>query len=319
MQSLPLSWALTPNNNFANEIPKLSFNNLVWVPYRTLETKAHFYNFISQQTLQSSNDLIIRGCNKYHVEELSKRGFSSTKIGIEAILETSKNHFEKKSLTSLVKRGLRNGKVKQLTYSYEISKQFNEFKKQSVHSHKPQLQNLFQTNFTSNNLLYIFESKQNEWLGAILLSVNSKEKLHTELILRKPNAPVGIIEALVYTIFFDAKNNGFKKVSLGEVPFITKEKTKIKNYRVYIVVKLGTLFRFAYNYKGLYNFKNKFNPNWEFVYISVKPKLKLKHFAFLFVQSNLHKLVLFQLKEKLKNIKKIYNYPNFILRLLDFN
>ena len=319
MQSLPLSWALTPKNNFVNEIPKLNFNNLVWVPYRTLETKTHFYNFISQQTLQSSNDLIIRGCNKYHVEELSKRGFSSTKIGLEAILETSENHFGKKSLISLVKRGLRNGKVKQLPYSYKISKQFDEFKKQSVHSHKPQLQNLFQTNFTPNNLLYVFESKQNEWLGAILLSVNSKEKLHTELILRKPNTPIGIVEALIHSIFTDAKNNGFKKVSLGEVPFIMKEKTKIKNYKVYIAVKLGSLFKFAYNYKGLYNFKNKFNPKWEFVYISVKPKLKLKHLVFLFVQSNLHKLVLFQFKEKLKGIKKSYISPNFILRLLDFN
>ncbi len=316
MQSLPLSWALTPNNNLENDIIKPGSKNLVWVPFRTLETKAHFYNFISQQTLQSSNDLIIRGCNKYHVEELSKRGFSSTKIGIEAILETSQNHFDKKSLISLIKRGLRHGKVKQLPYSYKISMQFDKFKKQSVHSHKPQLQNLFQTNFTSNNLLYVFESKQNEWLGAILLSVNSKEKLHTELILRKPNAPIGIIEAIIHAIFIDAQNNGFKKVSLGEVPFVLKEKTKIKNYKAYIAIKLGYLIKFAYNYQYLYNFKNKFNPKWEFVYISVKPKLKLKHFAFLFIQSNLHNLVLFQLKEKLK---ESFFYPKFILRLLDFN
>ncbi len=316
MQSLPLSWALTSSNNFRNEFTKHHFNNLTWVPFRTLETKAHFYNFITQQTLHSSKDVIIRGCNKYHVEELSKQGFTSTKIGMEAILETSANHFEKKSLNSLIKRGLRYGNVYQKPYSYKVAKQFNEFRKKTVHSHKPQLKNLFQTDFTPNNLLYVFQSKTNEWLGAILLSVNSNEKLHTELILRKKNAPTGIIEAIIKNIFEDAKKNGFTKVSLGEVPFVLKKNTKIDNYRVYFAIKLGSLFKFAYNYKGLYNFKNKFTPKWEFVYISVKPKLKLKHFAFLFVQSNLHNLIIFRLKEK---FKESYFYPKFILRLLDFN
>jgi len=301
MQSLPLSWNLTPDKELVAEITKLNFNRLVWVPYHKLETKAHFYKFISQQISDTSNELIIRGCNKYHAEELSKHGFSSAQIGLEAILETNRNHFEKKSLQALVKRGLRNGKVVLLPYSYSNLTQFKLFQKQTVHAHKPQLQNLFQTNFTQDNLLYVFESKKGEWLGAILLSVNSKVKLHTELILRKPSAPIGIVEALIKHVFDDAKRNGFKKVSLGEVPFILGKGVK-KNYKILLAIKLGKILQFAYNYKGLYNFKNKFDPQWESVYIAVKPKLKFKHLTFLFIQTNLHKLVSFQLTAYLKQI-----------------
>ena len=318
MQSLPLSWTLTPNESLVAEITRLNFNKLVWVPYHALETKAHFYKFISQQTPNAADELIIRGCNKYHAAELSKQGFASAQIGIEAILETNGNHFEKKSLQSLVKRGLRNGKVKLLSYSYSNLRKFELFKKQTVHSHKPQLKNLFQTDFTPSGLLYVFESKEKEWLAAILLSVNSKIKLHTELILRKPSAPVGVVEALIKQIYDDAKNNGYKKLSLGEVPFILKKNSK-NNYKIYLAVKLGNMLKFAYNYKGLYNFKNKFNPKWESVYIAVKPKLKLKHLTFLFIQSNMHNLVSFQLKEYVKQVKTLYKHPNFILRLLDFN
>jgi len=317
MQSLPLSWALRPSKKYSNEHSEYIFRNMVWVPFRTLETRAHFYNFIA---MQSYDNLIIRGCNKYHAKELTKCGFASAKIGMEAILETKQNHFKKKSLIALVKRGLRNGYVKQFPYSLETLKMFNNLKLSSVHSHKPQLQNLFQTNFTPNNLLYAFVSNQNEWLGAILLSVNSNVKLHTELILRKSNAPSGVIEAIIKQIFDDAKTKNIKELSLGEVPFVLKDNNKTDNFKIFLAVKLGSLFKFAYNYKGLYNFKNKFNPRWEFVYLSVKPKLKIKHLVFLFLQSNLHNLILYQTKEIIKNkLKTILNKTFFLFRLLDFN
>jgi hypothetical protein len=239
---------------------------------------------------------------------------------MEAVLNTSQDHFNKRSLKDLVKRGNRHGIVQKISYSEKNETKLNRFKKYTSHANEPQLKNLFQTDFNEHNSLYVFKKFNNDWLGAILLSQNGKEKLHTELILRHSDAPVGIMEALVYYIFEEAKKNGWKELSLGEVPF--KIEHRSFDLRSYTIKSAGRLVNFAYNHNGLYNFKNKFQPGWENLYICSSSKFRIKHILFILFYSNFHKLFVHKLFYIIKKYfvlvfdKKI---RNFIPKQLDFN
>ena len=154
-----------------------------------------------------------------------------------------------------------------------------------------------------------------------MLSKNSFEKLHTELLLRRVETPVGVMEALIEHTFSYAKYHGFSELSLGEVPFI---RTAAKNSDLHstILEDMGRLFNFAYNFEGLYNFKNKFRPEWKDLYICANNGIKMKHLFFLFVNTNFHNLAIHKLILKVKRLLSYLNIPYnrfFILRKLDFN
>lgn len=294
MNSLPLSWSLI-NSEFTNS-RIISNKRIKWFALQDLNANDFDYRILTET--EENKQIVIRGCNIDLTNSLNKIGYSAFQFGMEAILDTSKNHFEKKSLKKLIKRGLRHGKIKKLFYSQENAKQLEEFRKTASHGNEPQLNNLFQTEFNPNNELYAFVDQNDNWLGIILTSRNSTEKIHTELILRKANAPIGIMEALVKYTFEDVKNERYKYLSLGEVPFIKNNKPV--DLKSYIAYKVGLLLNFAYNYRGLYYFKNKFQPQWNELFICTSSKIKINHILFLLYNSNFHKLVFYKTFSRLK-------------------
>lgn len=297
MNSLPLSWSLL--NSEVRYSKTISRWNIKWLALQNV-SKSMFISEV-EKGLSKYYDTILRGCNSKLVNKLEDVGFSSIQIGMEAVLDTRKDHFNKDSLKKILKRGKRHGRVMKIPYSEKNMLKLNDFQKLSVHGAEPQLKHLFQTEYKENNLLYIFTDFNKKWLGAILLSKNSINKLHTELILRHPKAPIGIMEVLVEFIFNKAKKQNFRYLSLGEVPFTANDIGLLK-IKSWFTVKTGRLLNFAYNYKGLYNFKNKFQPNWEKLYICSSTKVKLKHLFFIFFHSNFHKLIVYKLLYSLKNI-----------------
>lgn len=315
MDSLPLSWSITKNKKSNSKI--IDKWNLRW--HALNFSPSSDYRIYYDQISNHNYETIIRGCNSELEKKLSNYGFSSIQIGMEAVLKTSYDHFNKKSLKELVKRGQRHGIIEKIKYSEENKIKLNEFKNITSHSKEPQLKNLFQTEFSKDNFLYIFKNNNN-WLGAILISKNSKKKLHTELILRRPNAPIGIMEALIRHVFIESKNNGWKELSLGEVPFVIDRNSF--SLRSFAVKGAGKIINFAYNHKGLYNFKNKFQPNWEKLYICTSSKFKLKHIFFILFYSNFHKLITYKMFSIIKkySLKLFYKkFSIFIPKQLDFN
>jgi len=276
-------------------------DNVNWISHTEFQNKINFFEIIDSHIKNNSESvLIIRGCNYSIKNTLEERGFYSLKIGSEALLDTSKNCFDKKSLTKLVARGLKKGKIEKLNYSLENAQKLSEFKKYSTHSKEPQLKNLFQTEFEKNHTLYVFK-KNNIWLGAVLVSKYSNSKIHTELILRNKNSPVGTIEAIIQYIYSDINKQNIKFLSLGEVPF-SESVTFIKDgFYSKIVNVTGKFLKFAYNFEGLKKFKSKFNPDWEPVYICFSKKISVKHLIFLLVKSNFHKLIFYKFIFTIKN------------------
>lgn len=313
MNSLPLSWS-SINNSFQSS-KRINKWNLSWIAFQNISLN-NFTNEINQFISGPSN-VVLRGCNNEIKDKLEKTGFYSTQIGLEAQLSTDQNHFKKKSLRELIRRGKRNGKIRQMPYSLENRNKFKKFKKDCVHGNEPQLKNLFQLEFNSENFLFVFISKEGLWLGAVLLSKNSKIKIHTELLLRRKNAPSGIMEALIEYSFIEMKNNGYSYFSLGEVPF-TYKKLNFSDPVSILSHKMGKLLNFSYNWKGLYNFKKKFNPIWNEVYICSSTKIGFKQILIILIYSNFHSLVLqkiiYNIKEIL-NIKKLFKKQNYCSEL----
>lgn len=300
MNTLPLSWSICDTENLTST----SIRNwkVDWLAIQNVSSP-----FIAKQLIKNDNgkETLIRGCNNVLKNELEHIGYSSLLVGYEAILDLRKNPLKRRSLKELVKRGKRFGKVIKVPYTPINSQKLRELQKDSSHSREPQLKNLFQMEFKSNNFLYVFIDNYNNWLGAIMLSKNSNLKLHTELLLRRHNAPNGIMEALVEKVSSDARNNNYSYLSLGEVPFI---RSVYENGNLYskVLYVIGKSLSFAYNYDGLYNFKNKFKPIWVKVYICSSHKVGFRHLFFIFIHSNFHKLAAYKLLYGLKNKLSVF-------------
>ncbi len=263
----------------------------------------HFKEIINQIKKSKSKSFLIRGVNESLLKFLSEKNFDKIIFGREAVLEFSKDHFKKKSLKELVKRGFKKGRAVEANSSKETLNKLLDLRHKSTHGNEPQLDHLFITRFLDETRLFVFIDKNEEWLGGILVSENSPDKYHTELLLRNINAPIGVMEALIYYTLETLKESSKKEFSLGEVPFVVDIPITTSFYRDYILNKIAKVFRFAYNYKGLFDFKNKFNPRWDDVYICGYPKLRLSHIVGIIIRSNLLRLILYKLINKKRRAK----------------
>jgi lysylphosphatidylglycerol synthetase-like protein (DUF2156 family) len=242
------------------------------------------------------SDLLYDGCSPESKNYLELLGFKSISFGKEAIIDLSKDPFQKRSLTDLVKRGGRHGNVEEVFYSEKSKDQLQDFIAKTSHGSKPQLQNLFALSFQSNHRLFVLKNND-DWICAIMLSYKSKKIMQTELILRYAEAPVGVMEKLIFEIFNKLKTEGINYWSLGAVPFVDFE-SKLFSLSWFINF-IGRKIKFAYNYKGLFNFKNKFNPIWVPYYICYKNRLSVLQMFQLSKKSNLNNLILYNIFSKL--------------------
>ena len=289
--SLPLSWTLSDTIPAIRLTLKLPFGKCKWVYYSNFKAAPADIAYLNQ----SGYCQFIRGLSDKHLAGLQNH--ESLYIGREAVLKLNFTHFEKKSLKELVRRGKRNGFTEEIEYSPEGINLLDQIKKSCSHSKEPQLRYLFSDNFSKNERFFVFRNKNTIW-GAVVTSVNGKNKVHTELLLRREDAPVGIMEALIHDTYTILSSEGqFKYFSLGEVPFIySSSRLGLKNR---LLLKLGRFLKFIYNYEGLYLFKNKFNPDWHDLYIAETNRIKITTLFGIVVKSNLLKLTLFKLKRLL--------------------
>ena len=193
----------------------------------------------------------------------------------------------------MIRRGKKNGEIAEINYSKESAFKLQEFRKVSRHGNEPQLKYLFNTVFESCNRLFVFRNPEGMWLGAILLSNKSENYVQCEAILRRKNAPVGVMEALIHGIFNQLKKESYKYFTLGAVPFtIYKSVFLSKEFLINVGERL---LRFAYNYKGLFNFKNKFDPFWSDYYVCIRPSFSFGAMFGILLKSNLLKLAVHKL------------------------
>ena len=273
--------------------------NIKWLTHVKIPYSIDFGSVVSELILKHAKNFFIVGCNYSNFKYLEQRGYKGIRMGREAILDINYNHFNKKSLKELIRRGRKSGRVVEIPFSEQAAQKLQEFRKYTRHGTEPQLKYLFNTYYESNNRLFVHERNNGFWLGAILISFKCDKYVQTEAILCRKREPIGTMEALVYEIFKKLKDEGYRYWTLGAVPFTIYGSRFLS--KEYVINVSGRIMRFAYNYKGLFNFKNKFNPVWSDYYICIRPGFYPGAMIGILRKSNLlklgmHKLINFSKK-----------------------
>ncbi len=291
-----------PKINFINS--SVTGRRIIWLNYPQDDVAE---DIVLLQKLSSINDTVfINGCSENFANKLFHLNFEIVKVAKDAHLRTDKNHFDKKSLKQLIKRGLRNSFFEEVNYSLQNKAKLEEFKLQCFYGKKIQLKKFFNDEFHSDNRLFVLKTK-GEWSSAILIKPVNNSFARTELILRRKSSPPGSMEALIYSIFNRLKSEGIKNWSLGDVPFVVYN-SKVFS-KEFIINSAGRLLRFAYNYKGLYNFKNKFNPDWIDVYLAINPGFNFFNVYKIVKSGNLLAIVIDEIKAiTINGLKKPINF-----------
>lgn len=274
-----------------------------WITFARIPIGYNFKDFLTNHVYSIKDNLLIDGCNDGLAFELVDHGFEPIKVGQEAFFNLSYDHFNRKSIKELIRRGFRNRVFEEIGFSEKTKIELERFRKDCTHGNEPQLKYLFNTVFEPFFRLFVLKDENQKWLGAIMISIKENNFAQTELILRKKHAPVGVMEALIYSVFNQLKAEGFLYWSLGAVPFTVYEDTLFSKEG--LLNFIGRRLRFAYNYEGLFFFKNKFNPIWIDYYFCIKPRLTFMLLFKILIKTNLLALIIFKIRQifQLKNIQ----------------
>jgi hypothetical protein len=222
---------------------------------------------------------------------LEKGKLKKMVFGLEGIIDLKNEIRVKKDLLKQVKRGLRAGKVVEISPDRSNLKKINYLKKIIKNTRKAELKYIYPQSISSRNRIFIHREPCGHINAAVTISRHSGGIWYMEQILRHPHAPAGVMESLIHSIIVRLKTEGHSKLSLGEVPFMADKETSFRD-KLFLnsgKIVLGKI----YNYKGLYKFKNKFSPQWKTTYLYGTPKIPLLTLAELFFKSKMYKLVFY--------------------------
>lgn len=292
-ENIPLSWSYKKVESPRFHSINLPLSGLPWIYTAEIQDNYKIEELVYQLESLYTKGFLLRGCSPEIASYLQKKNYEIIRTGAEGVLDLDNIDQVSKSLSELVQRGSRFGVVTEVALTKANCQRVANFVDQTPYGSKPHLKYLFNNNFDSNTRCFVMNSFQNNWLGVITVSASGQNSCHTEMILRNKKAPVGSMEALFISVMNILKDEGCKFFSLGEVPFVTSE--LIKNYSLessmkrslqeYMLFKSGHVLRYAFNYEGLFNFKNKFNPTWKPVYICATPRLPFLCLIDLFYKS----------------------------------
>ncbi len=304
-ENILLSWfnkeVEIPNFNWIN----LPLSGIPWIYSADLPSKYKVEELYTQLELEFPQGFLLRGCSYELAKHFQTKGHEILRTGAEGVVDLDNINTVSKSVLDLAKRGSKWGSIEEIRLSKSNCERVSQFIKHTPHGSKPQLNYLFNNSFDTNTRCFVMSTPDDIWLGVLTISTSSDDSCHTEMILRNENAPVGVMELLIYSVMNIYKQEGYKYFSLGEVPFVTPKGMKAINNGVNIkqstqqclVFTIGHLIRYAFNYKGLFDFKNKFNPKWKPVYICAAPKVQFSALIDLFCETGYLELSRSELKQ----------------------
>ncbi len=277
---LPLSWARTEISAPRLRTLRLPLSHLTWAPCADIPLDWSFQQVFEERLLALPGGFILQGCNESLARYVLTRGGQVAQVSVEALLALDAP--VKPSLQELARRGRRWGRVTALKPDETNRAKMTALWEATVHGAKPRLQCAFRTDFDASVRGFALVGPEGDWLGAMTISLMKPDYWHTELLLRRQNAPVGVMEALILGVQARLRADGGSWLSLGTAPFITVE-DPLNAERCHLpwkpacrgkfIARLGRLLRFGYDYRGLYRFKQKFAPAWRPLYLCGWPHL----------------------------------------------
>ncbi len=277
---LPLSWARTDIAAPRLRTLRLPLSRRTWVPCADAPLDWPFRRIFEERLRSLPRGFILQGCNKTLARYVLGQGGQTAQVGVEALLTMDAP--PKASLLDLARRGRRWGEVRALRPTDDNRAKMNALWEATVHGSKPRLQCAFRTDFDASVRGFALVGPNDDWLGAMTISTMKPGYWHVELLLRRQDAPVGVMEALILDVQARLLAEGEQWLSLGATPFVTlRDPLTSEPCRVpwspacrgRFIARTGRLLRFGYDYRGLYQFKAKFEPRWRPLHLCGWPDL----------------------------------------------
>ncbi len=277
----PLSWARTETTEPLFNPVRLPFSSPAWIPTAEIPHHYSFDQVYSEYLSSLPNGFVLQSCSPALRDYLIQKGCQAAPMGAEAVLDLPWRG--KRSVRELARRGRRHGSVREIADSPIHQTRLAQLIRNSPSRQGVQLKHTERSEFDGSTRCFIFETPEHRWLGAITLSTPAPGYVHTELILRHRQAPVGIMEAMISAITQQLAQEGVQHLSLGTVtPLPAPESDALfAAYRhpdelwtrSQLSFRLGRALKIAHNAEGLWRFKNKFSPRWEPLYLCASPGL----------------------------------------------
>ena len=281
ISQLPLSWARTSTADPVLNVVKLPFSAPGWIPTAEIPDHYSFDQLYREHLSRLPNGFVLQSCSLPLRDYLLEQGCQVAAMGAEAILDLPWRG--KRSVRELARRGRRHGSVHEIELSRTHQHKLAQLLRESPSRQGAQLRYTERPEFDASTRCFVFETAEKKWLAAITLSTPAPHYVHTELLLRHRDALVGIMEALIAAIAQQLATEGVSHLSLGTVTplpaaesdaiFAAHRHPKELWMQSQLSFRLGRALNFAFNAEGLWQFKNKFTPRWEPLYLCASPQL----------------------------------------------
>ncbi|MEF3275435.1 MAG: DUF2156 domain-containing protein [Chloroflexus sp.] len=277
---LPLSWTRAHLKRPRVQQVRLPLSRLTWIAYATLPVG---YDLLQLAAEQPDDRLLLRGCPAGLAHRLARTGWETIRVGIEGLIDLNSDGLHRRAVRKMARAAARFGNVCEIPWNPTTVARLRRLAQEARYGQRPQLRYLFRTTFEPETRLFVFVDQADYWQGALLLTQPSATTAVTELMLRRPQAPAGVMEALFTAAGTQLKAEGCRILSLNEVPFHHLDHNLRPLER--LITLVGRQLASVYNATGLYRFKAKFAPLWRPVYLCAQPRLPLLALADLFTVS----------------------------------
>ncbi len=278
---LPLSWTRTDTANPLFNVVNLPYSSPGWIPTAEISHGYSFDQVFGEYLRLRPDGFVLQSCSRPLRDYLIRQGCQAAAMGAEAVLDLPWRG--KRSVRDLARQGRRHGTVHEIECSRNDQKKLAQLSRDTPPRQGVQLRHTGRPRFDDSTRCFILETTEYKWLGAITLSTPAPNYVHTELLIRHREVPVGIMEAIITSIADQLALEGVQHLSLGAVTplpaaesktiFAAHRHPKELWTRSQFFFRLGRALKFAYDAEGLWRFKNKFSPRWEPLYLCASPSL----------------------------------------------
>jgi phosphatidylglycerol lysyltransferase len=201
-------------------------------------------------------------------------GMKSIKIGEEAIVDLSNFTLKGGELKS-VRTSV--NKLERLKYSYLVSQPphdallldkleaiSNQWLEERKSKEMKYSLGWFDRDYLNTTLiLYVLDADRQVIAFANLVEEYQNRELAVDLMRQKPSLPAGTMDYLFANMLLDAQNRGYERFNLGLSGLAGVGESSNDPTIERALHFIYTRVNLAYNFRGLHNFKEKFNPNWQ--------------------------------------------------------
>lgn len=285
ISSIPLSWYRSRKTSMTLRSVSLPLSHVDWIYTGGVPLESSFEEIYDELVSRFGDGFLIRGCSPEIAGFLESSGCEAVVTGSEAVIDIE-GWRPGASLRELSRRGLKPGTVKEIAYSPESMKRLEALRGRTPHGRKPHLKYLFRTGYDEDMRCFVHSGGDGRWLGAVTVSRTGPDTAHVETMLRSAESPAGVMESLFVHVIRALGGGGYRELSLGEVPFVRPpESADIASLKEKFLFGSGRFLRFAYDYKSLFGFKDKFNPVWRPVYMCGGRSVSFRALADVFIKT----------------------------------